>query len=98
MQNRARHRTEHRAIPKTVAVRSRDDQISRPFFRLFDDYAGRRTVNDFRRNIQRATGKQTTQLALSILGLGIGASAVNPATEQNPMSGIGTGAGVCFSS
>lgn len=37
-----------------------------------------------------------TQLALSILGLGIGASAINPATEQNPMSGIGTGAGVWF--
>ncbi len=37
-----------------------------------------------------------TQLALSVLGLGIGASAINPATEQNPMSGIGTGAGVWF--
>lgn len=36
------------------------------------------------------------QLALSILGLGIGASAVNPATEQNPGAGIGSGAAIWF--
>lgn len=37
-----------------------------------------------------------TQLALSILGLGIGASTINPLTEQNPASGLGTGAGIWF--
>lgn len=37
-----------------------------------------------------------TQLLLSILGLGIGASTINPATEQNPMTGFGTGAGIWF--
>lgn len=37
-----------------------------------------------------------TQLALSILGLGIGASTVNPLSEQNPASGLGTGAGIWF--
>lgn len=37
-----------------------------------------------------------TQLLLSILGLGIGASTINPATEQNPMSGFGTGTGIWF--
>lgn len=37
-----------------------------------------------------------TQLLLSILGLGIGASTINPTTEQNPMSGLGTGAGIWF--
>lgn len=36
------------------------------------------------------------QLALSILGLGIGASTVNPATEQNPAAGVGTGAAIWF--
>ena len=36
------------------------------------------------------------QLALSILGLGIGASTINPVTEQNPMAGFGTGAGIWF--
>lgn len=37
-----------------------------------------------------------TQLALSILGLGIGASAVNPMSQQDPTSGLGTGAGIWF--
>lgn len=37
-----------------------------------------------------------TQLALSILGLGIGASTVNPLTEQNSTSGLGAGAGIWF--
>jgi len=37
-----------------------------------------------------------TQLLLSLLGLGIGASTVNPLSEQNPASGIGTGAGIWF--
>ena len=37
-----------------------------------------------------------TQLLLSILGLGIGASTINPASEQNPASGFGTGAGIWF--
>lgn len=37
-----------------------------------------------------------TQLALSILGLGIGLSTINPATEQNPAQGFGTGAGIWF--
>lgn len=37
-----------------------------------------------------------TQLALSILGLGIGASTINPLTEQNPVGGFGTGAGIWF--
>ena len=33
-----------------------------------------------------------TQLALSLLGAGIGLSTIDPMQEQNPMSGIGTGA------
>lgn len=37
-----------------------------------------------------------TQLLLSTLGLGIGASTVNPLTEQNPLSGLGTGAAIWF--
>lgn len=37
-----------------------------------------------------------TQLLLSTLGIGIGASTVNPLTEQNPMSGLGTGAAIWF--
>lgn len=32
------------------------------------------------------------QLALSLLGLGIGIGTIDPMTEQNPMSGLGTGA------
>ncbi len=35
-----------------------------------------------------------TQLALSILGIGIGASTVNPLNEQNSTSGLGAGAGI----
>jgi hypothetical protein len=34
------------------------------------------------------------QLALSLLGLGIGLGTIDPLTEQNPMSGIGIGAGI----
>lgn len=34
------------------------------------------------------------QLALSLLGLGIGLSTIDPLTEQNPMSGIGLGAAI----
>lgn len=37
-----------------------------------------------------------TQLLLSILGLGVGASTINPATEQNPASGLATPAGIWF--
>lgn len=37
-----------------------------------------------------------TQLLLSTLGIGIGASTINPLTEQNPMSGLGTGAAIWF--
>jgi len=36
------------------------------------------------------------QLLLSLLGLGIGASTVDPLKEQNPLSGLGTGTGVWF--
>lgn len=36
------------------------------------------------------------QLALSILGLGVGASTINPATEQNPAQGFAAGAGIWF--
>lgn len=36
------------------------------------------------------------QLLLSLLGIGIGASTVNPVEEQNPVSGLGTGAGIWF--
>lgn len=36
------------------------------------------------------------QLVLSVLGLGLGASSVNPLSEQNPTSGIATGAAVWF--
>lgn len=36
------------------------------------------------------------QLALGILGLGIGASTINPLTEENPVAGIGIGAGIWF--
>lgn len=35
-----------------------------------------------------------TQMALSLLGLAIGFGAVDPATEANPLGGIGTGAGI----
>ncbi len=34
------------------------------------------------------------QLMLSILGISIGASTINPLTEQNPADGIGIGAGI----
>ena len=34
------------------------------------------------------------QLALSLLGLGIGLGTIDPLTEQNPMSGIGIGAAI----
>lgn len=37
-----------------------------------------------------------TQLLLSLLGIGIGASTIDPMTEQNPTSGLGLGAGVWF--
>jgi len=37
-----------------------------------------------------------TQLLLSILGIGIGASTIDPVTEQNPAAGIGIGAGIWF--
>ena len=37
-----------------------------------------------------------TQLLLNILGLGIGASTINPVSEQNPANGIATGAGIWF--
>jgi len=37
-----------------------------------------------------------TQLLLSILGIGIGASTIDPVTEQNPAVGIGIGAGIWF--
>ncbi|MFP4293098.1 MAG: hypothetical protein ACLFQ0_15795 [Cyclobacteriaceae bacterium] len=33
-----------------------------------------------------------TLLVLNLLGVGIGLAAIDPATEQNPMSGLGTGA------
>ena len=34
------------------------------------------------------------QLSLSLLGLGIGLGTIDPMTEQNPMAGIGIGAGI----
>lgn len=34
------------------------------------------------------------QLALSLLGLGIGASTIDPLAERNPLSGMGTGSGI----
>ncbi|RZA25040.1 MAG: hypothetical protein EOP10_08080 [Proteobacteria bacterium] len=34
------------------------------------------------------------QLALSLLGLGIGASTIDPLAQQNPLSGMGTGSGI----
>lgn len=37
-----------------------------------------------------------TQLLLSLLGLGIGASTIHPVTEENPVSGMGVGAGIWF--
>jgi len=37
-----------------------------------------------------------TQLLLSVLGVGIGASTIDPVTEQNPVAGIGVGAGIWF--
>lgn len=37
-----------------------------------------------------------TQLLLSLLGIGIGASTINPTTEQNSTSGLGLGAGIWF--
>lgn len=36
------------------------------------------------------------ELALSVLGLGIGLGVVNPATEQAPLAGVGIGAGIWF--
>lgn len=36
------------------------------------------------------------QLMLSVLGIGIGASTVNPLSEQNPADGLGIGAGIWF--
>ena len=36
------------------------------------------------------------QLLLGILGLGIGASSIDPLSEANPVSGIGIGAGIWF--
>ncbi len=36
------------------------------------------------------------QLVLGILGIGIGASTINPLNEANPASGIGIGAGIWF--
>lgn len=36
------------------------------------------------------------QLILSLLGIGIGATTIDPLTEQNPMSGIGLGTGIWF--
>lgn len=37
-----------------------------------------------------------TQLLLSILGLGVGASTIDPLTEQNPANGVATGAVIWF--
>lgn len=37
-----------------------------------------------------------TQLLLSMLGIGIGASTISPTTEQNPTQGLGTGAAIWF--
>lgn len=36
------------------------------------------------------------QLVLGILGLGIGASTIDPISESNPVSGVGVGAGIWF--
>lgn len=36
------------------------------------------------------------QLVLGILGLGIGASTIDPISESNPVSGVGIGAGIWF--
>jgi hypothetical protein len=36
------------------------------------------------------------QLVFQLLGVGIGASAVDPLTERNPLSGLGVGAGIWF--
>lgn len=36
------------------------------------------------------------ELVLSLLGIGIGASTIDPLQQQNPMSGIGLGAGIWF--
>jgi len=36
------------------------------------------------------------QLVLGILGIGIGASTIDPLTEGNPVSGVGVGAGIWF--
>lgn len=36
------------------------------------------------------------QLTLSVLGLGIGASTIDPRAEQNPVSSVGLGAGIWF--
>ena len=33
-----------------------------------------------------------TMLLLNLLGIGIGFGSINPVVEQNPMSGVGTGA------
>lgn len=37
-----------------------------------------------------------TQLLLSMLGIGIGASTISPTTQQNPTEGLGTGAAIWF--
>lgn len=36
------------------------------------------------------------QILLGLLGLSVAARSINPATEQSPMAGIGTGAGIWF--
>jgi hypothetical protein len=36
------------------------------------------------------------QLALSLLGIGIGLSTVDPMTENNPVAGLGTGSAVWY--
>ncbi len=36
------------------------------------------------------------QIALSVLGLAVGASKIEPLTQENPFSGMGTGAGIWF--
>ncbi len=34
------------------------------------------------------------ELALSLLGMGVGLGIINPATEENPLGGVGAGAGI----
>ena len=36
------------------------------------------------------------QIALSLLGIGIGLSTVDPKTEENPVQGLGVGAGIWY--